>query len=419
MKSKILMALLSILISFGLWLYVVTVISPESEATYYNIPVVLEGKDLLEENDLMLVSSTDLRISSLKLFGNRADLNKLSSANITILADLSQITKAGVHNVKYTIIYPGNLQKAPIEVLEQNPQYITIEVAERISKEVPVRISYTGSVPDSYRADLQNAKLSDTAVTVSGPKDVIEKIDHARITVDLTGQTSTIDDHFQYTLCGTDNLPVEDISAVEVNVSKIHAKVPIYREKVVPVVVQIVPGGGIPEDKVTILQNIQSVTLSGNESTLEKFDRIVVGPIDLGKLTESTTIIFPITVPKDITVASGEKEVSVSVTLPAMATKTFEITDIRPIHVPDGRYVEVQTAALQVTIRGLAEELYQLEAADIVVTVDCQELATVGLGNFTLKAVIEIPDFDNVGAVGDSYSVNVSVSIPESGETEE
>ena len=40
MKNKIGMILLSLAVSFCLWLYVITAVSPGSTDTYYNIPIV-------------------------------------------------------------------------------------------------------------------------------------------------------------------------------------------------------------------------------------------------------------------------------------------------------------------------------------------------------------------------------------------
>ena len=58
MKNKLVSILLSVAIAFGLWLYVITYISPESEETYYNIPVILEGESVLNENGLMCPSAS-------------------------------------------------------------------------------------------------------------------------------------------------------------------------------------------------------------------------------------------------------------------------------------------------------------------------------------------------------------------------
>ena len=138
MKNKLLSMLLALAIAFGLWMYVITVVDPESEGSYYDIPVVFDGISQLDNRNLMITSGTSVAVD-LRLLGNRTDLNKLDKTNITILADLSRITEAGEHKVKYSISYPSSA--GTIEVLEQDPQYITVHVSNRIHKEVPVNIT--------------------------------------------------------------------------------------------------------------------------------------------------------------------------------------------------------------------------------------------------------------------------------------
>ena len=61
MKNKLMSAALSLLIAFGLWMYVITEVSPGSEWTYYDIPVKMEGETVLKERNLIItdMSSTD------------------------------------------------------------------------------------------------------------------------------------------------------------------------------------------------------------------------------------------------------------------------------------------------------------------------------------------------------------------------
>ena len=59
MKSKIPALLLSLAVALGLWLYVVTNVSPESEQSYTGIPVVFENENSLLDRGLMLVSGED------------------------------------------------------------------------------------------------------------------------------------------------------------------------------------------------------------------------------------------------------------------------------------------------------------------------------------------------------------------------
>ena len=56
MKNKILYLLISIIVAIGIWMYVITVVSPESEKTYYNIPVVLNNESVLNDKGLMIVT---------------------------------------------------------------------------------------------------------------------------------------------------------------------------------------------------------------------------------------------------------------------------------------------------------------------------------------------------------------------------
>ena len=150
MKSKLLTLLLSAAIAFGLWMYVVTVVDPESESPYYDVPVVFDGLSVLSDRDLMIISGNTATVD-LRLLGNRTDLNKLDKTNITILADLSRITEPGEHSVKYSISYPSSA--GAIEVLEQDPQYITVHVSRRLTKEVPVDVRYTGALRQNFVAD--------------------------------------------------------------------------------------------------------------------------------------------------------------------------------------------------------------------------------------------------------------------------
>ena len=77
MKNRFGSILLSIVIAFGLWLYVITYVSPNSEETYYNIPVVLEGESVLNERGLMCTSTSSSTVS-LQLAGARSDLIKVN-----------------------------------------------------------------------------------------------------------------------------------------------------------------------------------------------------------------------------------------------------------------------------------------------------------------------------------------------------
>ena len=155
MKEKILYLLISVVVAFGLWSYVITTDSPEWEETYYEIPVILKNESVLHGNGLML---DDDKIPSvtLRLKGNRSDLLKLNKSNITLVADLSRIYESGKQSVAYTIAYPGDVPPNSIEILEQSPREIQLSILERHTKDVDIEIVYNGSVPEGFRTDKEN-----------------------------------------------------------------------------------------------------------------------------------------------------------------------------------------------------------------------------------------------------------------------
>lgn len=400
MKSKFATLVLSAIIAFGLWLYVVTVVSPESSASYYDIPVVFDGISQLSDRDLMITSDTNVRVN-LQLSGNRTDLVKLDKTNITILADLSQIREEGEHKVKCDIFFPSNA--GVIEVLERDPAYITVRVSERVHKEVPVQVTYIGSVPDNFSADIQNAVLDHKSVSISGPKEVVDQIAKALITVDLTQQMDNIVQTCRHTLCDSDGQPVEDVSAVTVNTSDIRVTVRVYQMKEVPLVIYVENGGGITQEMVTITPNRTSIMLAGSRVEMAKIDKIVLGTINLGELDENTKqLVFDIPIPEGITNVTGVTQVTVDVQMPVMEMRSFQIRTFQVVGVPSGRQVQLITEALIIKVRGPAELLDQISPEDIQAVIDCSGQTLLDNASNNLLVTITIP-IEGVGAVGEYY----------------
>jgi hypothetical protein len=75
--------------AFGLWLYVITVVSPDSEASF-DVTVEVDNEKALHEKGMMLNPDQKLTVH-LKLSGNRSDLINLTDENITVKVDASKI----------------------------------------------------------------------------------------------------------------------------------------------------------------------------------------------------------------------------------------------------------------------------------------------------------------------------------------
>lgn len=369
MKNKLLPLLLSLTISFGLWLYVVTVISPESEQVFYDIPVELVGNDYLNSKDLIIVSSTaNLRVD-LTLSGNRSDLNKLGSSNITVIADLSKITKPGEHRLDCSVSF----QSGTAEVLAQNPEKITVVVAEKLTKTVPVRVSYIGAVPEGYEEDRENVSMDHTTVTISGPKETIDKIAYAGITVDLTDERTTFVYDYPMVLCGYDTRPVADVSFVTANVSEIRTVVQVNKVKKVPVKFELdFTNSGLQENMVTVYPGIDTVTLVGSSDALEKVNDVITFTITLSNYSGACTEIFVPTLPDGVKCV---EEIQAHIQIPDMVSRWLTVRRFELQNVPQGMTVQVANYP-SVEIWGPKDVLEKLTADEVMGIIDCTNVST-------------------------------------------
>ncbi len=408
MKSKFGAIMLSALIAFALWAYVVTVQAPESEKTYYNIPVVLDGQSLLEARDLMIVSQKSFHIN-LSLTGYRTDLNKLDSGNITVLADLSQITTPGTHTLNYTVSYPGSVQSGNIHPVNQEPQQITLTVVERSTKDIPVNAVCVGSPPKGYTADRQNIILKHNTITVTGPKEVIDQIEEAEININVAGKTQTITETAPYTLRDKNGREITNTEDVTANVSTIQTTVKILKLKEVPLKLHVIPGGGITQDMITLDMERSSIMISGSESALENLNEIMLGTIDLGEISGTQELEFTVTLPTGVNNVTGMLTVKVSVEMPKLETRTFTVDKEQFVllNTPEGLDVVLQTEQLIVSVRGPVMLLDELRSNPDRITVRV-DLGEGQAGSGIYVATVEIQGMEAVGAVG-LYEVNVEL----------
>lgn len=400
MKSKFLSALLAALIAICLWAYVITVERPESENTFYNVPVVLDGESVLQDRGMMITSDTSMTVT-LKLSGKRSDLNNLKSSDIAAVVDLARITEAGNKKVHYEVSIPGD---STIEVVSRQPDTLSLTVTEWAVKEVPVELAYESRVPEGYYVDRQSASLEHESVTVSGPKSIINQIEQAKITLNLENRIETIAENLRFALCDAEGNPIEDVSSVTTDCGEIRVTVSIQQLKELKLTCTVVDGGGLTAGDVKVTLDYDKVTVAGSTAALLGLDELNLGTVDLSEIPESTELVMPIKLPEGVSNQSGFTVAHVKVELPELETRTYSVSNFRADHVPQGMTAQIYTQFLEVKIRGRGPVLDRIKPEHITAVVD---LSGETPGMFSLPVEFEIEGFgavDNVGAI-EKYSV--------------
>ncbi len=407
MKRKILHVLLSVLIAFGIWVYVVTVVSPESEDTFYNIPVVLTNESVLLDKGLMIETETEPKVN-LKLRGNRTDLTSLKNSDIIVVADLSRIHSAGEQTLSVNVSFRGDATGNAYEIIEQSPNYITLQIVEWSTKEIPVNVLCDSTnLKDNYIAFKDSIVQDYQTVTITGPKAVVDQIEEARIDIALTeDHTETLNQSFRYTLVDAAGKPVDAVG-IKTNVPEINVTVRIQQVKELQLVLNVTYGGGANPDNTTIVMSQQAIKVSGNDKVLADLNSLVIGSINLAEMPEDALLTFPVTLPEGIENLSGITAVDVNVSFNDLITRTLDVERILVAGMPAGMNYEIGTKRISVTFRGPEKLLQQMTTDNVSVLIDLTDAA---LGEELYKAQILLDEaFSEVGIIG-NYTVLVTLT---------
>lgn len=421
LKNKIITALLSLAVACGLWMYVVTVVSPESENTYYNIPVILQNEGDLEERGLM-VTTEDIPTVSLRLSGNRTDLQKLNSSNISVYVDLSKLSRSE-EPLTYDVSYPGDVPNNAITILKRTPDTIKLKVEERASKTVKLQTVYNGSQEAGFSADKENAEFNYKQFKLEGPKRILDQIVSLRVNVDLNGKKeSIVDTRLGYTLTNSAGGSVESTLVDVYGVSeedpqdteKLEGFVTLRKLRIasleqVELKPVILPGGGANDKNTLIDIQPKTLTISGNEQVIAHLNgTLEIGEIALGQYPGDIQLKIPVEqfLPEGVVCESGETEITVDIRFQNLRTKTLKITKLTPVNSPAGLTPVIVTKVIEVRFRGPKALIDTISASDVEATVD---FTGAEAGSETRQVVIKLANkYANVGAVG-TYTVSTTV----------
>lgn len=416
MKSKLPALLLSLAVAVGLWLYVVTSVSPESDQNYSGIPVVFENETSLLDRELMLVSGENATVS-VRLYGKRANLNRLNASNIIVTVDLRAVTEPGKYDLEYKVSYPSGITNVSLD--KRVTPSVSVEAVRFEEKDVPVKLVFQGKQEEGLILDQEQAALSAATVHVSGAKDEVDQVAMAGIVIDRTGLRENLVGDFVYTLMDQNSQPV-DVPHVQTDTGEIHLELPVEHIKEVPLRVELVDGGGARADINAVCKiEPETINISGSEEALKSVTEVLLTSINLGEVDTAKGLetSVEIKLPDNLTDRSGVTEAKVTVQLRGLMTKTLTLTrdQIERLHVPDGMRADILTQMLDVTFRGPASDLENLTVENVIPTVDFSEAKA---GTYTLPLSFTINGTDRVGAYGNKYNVTVMLSEATSAQAE-
>jgi YbbR domain-containing protein len=403
-RSKLLMILIALASSVALWLYVVTVVNPEDTQTIYNIPVTFEGEDVLMDDQNLMITDGGNSTVNLKFNGKRSELQKLDWENILITVDVSKITKAGTYRLNYSIDYLTDVNESNFNVVSRTPGNLSITVEQMVTKTIPVRGVFNGTVAEGYVAE--EMTFNHDQLTIRGTQAAVSNVSYAQVILERDNVDKTITATQGYTLIGNDGEPA-NMENIIVDVTEIEVTLPIVKYKQIPLTVELIDGGGATSENVSYEISPPYITISGDAEVVDGINQINLGEIDLAQVEQDGTVEFPILIPNDSKNVSGDESATVTLHFKGLATRTIRVSSIEFINQPENLEPESMTQMLQATIRASEEDIDSISSNNVRAVADLSEYQQAG--TYTVPVTIYVDGYPDAGAVG-SYNIVLSLT---------
>lgn len=410
--NKILYMALSLLIAVLFWVYVDIREGSTSTQEYKNIPVEFIGEtDSLANRGLMLTEGGDTTVD-LKLRGPRLVMSNLNTGDIRLQADLSNISNPGQYTRTFEIYYPDNVDRSQISVEYQSLFQVTVQVTAMSTKTIPVTVSVVGEVVEPYVYRAERREIDPIELVISGREEDIDSVEEARVVVDLTGSTTTVEREYEYELLDGDGNVVEN-SGIRASAKRVNVTVPIFLMKDLKLDLNITDAPGSRLEDVNVeISPVSAITVAGDEASLDGKDTIVLGgEIDLSSYMSDAEFTVPISMPANCDNLSGITEATISIKFKDyLTTKTFALSssNITTRGVSGNQTASIITSSLDVIVRGRAEDLEDITEDNIRIVADLTEYNDDG--TYTVPASVLVDGNDQVGAVGGPYTVTVKLT---------
>ena len=404
-KQKIIVQLVCLLLSLGLWIYVTNIENPIKSYELSRVPVEIKNADSLKDAGLALSPNQEFYVN-LKIEGNSQDLFSVDKSDFTISVDLNEFVLKNGEN-KITV----NIENSPstVKIKNSNGLTITINTEAYSTKEVPVKSKINVISKSSYY--VATPIFSPETIVVSGPESLVNKVTKVVAEGEESNAIKTIVKNYIV-------IPVDEndkeVTGIQLSQKWAEAIIEINEGKIVPI--KINTTGTLPSG--LRLKSISSTTteigITGPESALSSINEIGTETINLSEIKDSTNIDVALGIPDGILIHNGENSITVSIVVEKVQTKEF-IIDYSMIGQQEGITVVPDNNKVTITVSGFEDVLNSLTEANFTAELDVSEY--IEEGEFSKVPTVNLVGVDNVNIDNVSeIKLTVSKDIPTNGD---
>lgn len=406
-RKKILIQIVCVLLSFGLWVYINATENPIGQKIIKNVPVEIVNTSALTSDGLAIAPGQNLMVSlnikgpSEKIFNSTA-----SDYKVILQLDNTQLT-AGSNWLTAQVVSSPNGITVTNQLIKVN-----LKLEPIIKKEFPVQSALTINTASGIYVN--NTTLSPSTVTVEGASSAVDSV--SKIIAVQTVNDLSKDTDIAANLVAL-NAKGQKVTDVNIYPGTVNANITVNNGKVVPV--NVVTEGNLPKGVTlkSITPTIQTVEVLGDSSAIANISSINTEPIDLSKINSNETVNLNLVVPQSVKILNNVNNVKVEVAVttensnsennggsnnnsgngssttpqkPPTETNEVEKTFTAPIEITgeqSGYKYSLSNTTTSITLKGTAEALNGINPNSLLPAINVSQIK----GSETVKLTANLP----------------------------
>ena len=371
-------ALLSILLAFLLWYYVVNLENPAQTTVFNDLTVDVRGlsKGLKLNNS---VGPIDVTVQA-----PQNALTGLRPADVHPYIDLTGVS-AGVHTLPVRVDVQ-NAQASSISV-STNPNSVQVQLEIEATRDLPVEVRISGTPAFGYNVDAAQADPS--TVRITGAQEIVGRVAKIITTVNIDAQGGT--QRGSRTPVALDENGNE-ITGLTFTPQRVQVVVPIklgltYKVVGVRADTRGQPAPGYRVSAITTDPN--TITICCSPDVLKGIQFLDTLPVPITGTTSNVITQTQLLLPTDVELYPGQtKTISVTVNVEPLVT-TLQVSIAPTVEgAPEGAGVIVSPDRLNLTLAGTFDQLQGLKPTDVRAVIDVKGK---GPGTYELQPQITVP----------------------------
>lgn len=392
--------IISALFAIILWLIVVNIIDPVEEKSFNNIHVTVENDSVIKEQGKVYDIIDNSDVISITVKGRRSALEKMKSSDFAAVADMKEMIVIDTVPIEVS----ANKNNDKIQEITPKTRTLKISVEDSATKQFAITTNISGTPGEGYAVG--DIICNPSVLKVTGAASVVNKISRVSVTVDVKDMTTTINDTVTPKFYDSDGDIIEATS-LEYKNDDISVSVDLLKTKEIVLNFKV---KGTPAEDYQYVETVYSpdtITIAGEDEELAKINSLDIteDAVDVTGATDNVQQSIDITGYLSSSVRlvdSSESLILVTAIIEKLETKNIEIpkSSIQILNLSSGYSFNFSNNDnIMVTVKGLAENISEINANDIKASIDLDDINDVGTK--TLPVIVTLSEDTNAQIVGE------------------